>query len=485
MRKKLFCKLFLGYLFISSSLNAQEKTLDCEYNMREAVFYLTEGKLKDSQKAIDYLKPCVKAEFADAQLLMGRIYLESDNEKDLKKGFKLIQKAAKQNNSAAACDLAILYKYGTGCNLNLNKAIKWFKKADKLGSDKARYSLGYLYYKGLGSIEQDYAAAVKWFKKSDYPMAKYWLGVCYYQGYGVTQNLNKAQKLLNSEALKNDDKKENLEQTNSKEDEEATALINQSTITTESDKTADTSITIQEFSPEKLNGKWTGLLNQLDWSGSKIEQTTPVIIQFAYNPQAATTTYTFTINGKEVSGEAINEGTSIYFEDLYLNLNHLSFNSKIPDNIEYQFISSDFTLKKNQEKTYLTALTDSYINQWEESGAPISLVLTKNKTLTDSGEEISDEVLQALTLQESSFIKLYPNPFQSDLLIAYTLENDGFVSIEVSSIDGLQHYTVENGKQQKAGDHTYHFEGAKLKNGIYAISIVVNGLKRNKLIVKK
>ncbi len=474
MRKKLISKLFIGYLLINVSVNAQEKVVDCTYNMREAVFYLTEGELKDSLKAIEYLKPCVEDNFPDAQLLMGRLLLNSDKESDLKKGFHLIKKAAKQKNTAAACELGILYKYGKGCNLNFKKAKKWFKKAGNLGSDEATYSLGYMYYKGLGTINQDYTEAVKWFNKSNHPMAKYWLGICYYNGYGVSKNLQKSNEFLKNSIIEKEDNSENF-----KILEGQIQVLNNSTENNE-----EISI-IEDFAPEMLNGKWTGTLNQLDWSNSKIEQSLPIALQLEYNEIASEFNYTLTFNGVEYSESAMYDSNTLYFKSLHLNLNHLSFSNKIPNNLDYQILSSNFKLKYINENTYLTASIESFVNKWKEPGAPISLVLTKEKVLTENGKEISEETLQALAIQENSFIKLYPNPFINDLLIAYTLENEGYVNIEISSLDGTQYYIIEKGKQQKSGDYTYYFDGSKLKNGLYAISIFVNGVKYNKLIIKE
>ena len=135
------------------------------------MFYLKGSEFvpRDSLKAIAYLEPCVEAAYSDAQLLMGRLYLNSTNPDNYKKGFSLLKKAAKQDNEKAACDLGILYKYGKGCQMNFDKSRKWFQTAAELGSSKAAYSLGYLSYKGLGTIEQDYTEAVQWFQKSDYP----------------------------------------------------------------------------------------------------------------------------------------------------------------------------------------------------------------------------------------------------------------------------------------------------------------------------
>ncbi|WP_299110217.1 tetratricopeptide repeat protein, partial [uncultured Tenacibaculum sp.] len=142
-------------------------------------------------------------------------------------------------------------------------ARKWFKKAAKLGNDKAAYSLGYLYLKGFGNIEQDYNKAVKWFLKSEHPMAKYWLGVCYYNGYGVEKNIAKANTLL---------------ETNFTETE--TTISSSVSTDKDTENTPANELIVQEqqdevFAPEiteeTLLGKWKGKLLLLDWSKNHIK----------------------------------------------------------------------------------------------------------------------------------------------------------------------------------------------------------------------
>ena len=133
---------------------------------------------------------------SDAQLLQGQLYLGSHREHLYKTGFSLVYKAASQGNVAAAFELGVLYKYGKGCRLNFDKALEWFQKAAEGGSEKAAYSIGYLHYKGLGTVPQDYAMAVTWFQRSNHPRAKYWLAICYYYGYGVPQDRELALEML-------------------------------------------------------------------------------------------------------------------------------------------------------------------------------------------------------------------------------------------------------------------------------------------------
>jgi hypothetical protein len=112
-------------------------------------------------------------------------------------------------------------------------------------------------------------------------------------------------------------------------------------------------------------------------------------------------------------------------------------------------------------------------------------VLRKKETFANSNEELSDDVLQALAEQEENFIKLYPNPFQSDLVISYTLETPSFVEVKITDINGTKNSIVEKGKEQKAGKHSYFFNGNNLEKGIYIVTVITNNQKKTRIIVKK
>ncbi len=123
-----------------------------------------------------------KSPFRTVQDVEDYIYGGHLTRKKSKKAFTWTKSKANNGDAEAACMLGILYKDGIGTPLNFNKARGQFQIAHALGSEKAAYSLGYLYLKGLGNIDQDYDKAIEWFKKSNYPMAKHWLAKLYYFG---------------------------------------------------------------------------------------------------------------------------------------------------------------------------------------------------------------------------------------------------------------------------------------------------------------
>lgn len=470
------CTLFILYCFAIVTIQAQEHPLNCKYNFQEALFYLKGNAniAKDSLKAIEYLKPCVAVNNAKAQLLLGHLYTHDIDEEKVAQGFELIKKSAKQDNAIAAERLGFLYKYGVGCKLNYRKAKKWYQKAYELGNDKGAYSLGYFYLKGLGNTKQDYTKAVVWFEKSKSEMASYWLGFCYLNGYGVAKDIDKANKLLGTTfeaaqiigtTISESNLEANLETTNTLEDIEES--------------------TTETFTQTQLYGKWKGQLLKMDWSGKYIETTIALQLHFAYDTVAQQTTYTWELDSQKKIGTALQIDSSIYFDNLEVNLPHNTYHEKIPTTLDYQILSTDLEITTLENNTYLIGTLESHIADWDEDGTPIQFVLVKESATTENGVEISQEVLQALASQKDHFIQLYPNPFVSDLIIAYTLETASITHIQVSSFDGTQNYTVATAQTQEAGDYSYHFEGANLTKGIYLVNIFVDGTKKTKLIIKK
>ena len=472
---KQISKLFtVCCLVFITTIHAQEKP-NCGENFSNALLYLQGENYtkKDSLKAVKLLKPCIKLGDDNAELLMSRLYASQKNEKSYKKAFKLLKKSAKQENAIAMADLGIMYKYGRGCKLNFNKARKWFKKSAELGNDKANYSLGYLYLKGFGHIEQDYKKAVTYFKKSEYPMAKYWLGTCYYYGYGVQQNIQKANELLNTEfeTLIN----ETLETETSGNETE------NSIETTEIQTNVNDS---SQITNNAILGSWSGTLLQLDWSGKHIEQKIPVKFNFTEDV-LNNISYVIQLDKQEINGNVTKLENTLYFEELSLELPHTSFNKEIPNKLFYEILSSNLSTKSFGDKTYLTGDLENYIASWNEAGSPLRFVLTKNETFSNSDKELSEEALKELSEQEENFIKLYPNPFKGDLIISYTLQEATFVEVRVADINGTKNTVVEKGKQQEKGKHTYFFNGNNLEKGLYVVTVLTGNEKKTRIIVKK
>jgi len=466
--------LVVFWLFALTT-NAQEKT-NCNFNINRALLHLkgTEYFKKDRQKAINYLIPCLELKNSNAQLIMGRLLLEEENEESHRKGFKLIKEAAEQDNSIAATDLGILYKYGKGCRLNYNKARKWFVKAHQLGSDKAAYTLGYLYLKGFGNIKQNYSKAIEWFEKSDYPMAKYWLGICYSQGYGVQKNAAKANQLLTTHF-------ENPIDNNA-----MVFLENKTTVIPEKKTQLENeTVSVEDIKEQDLEGTWIGDLLLFDWSGNTIEQKIPLQIDFVFDTENEILKTTVTVENREQEVSFTKIENTLYFDDFNSVLPHVSYSKNIPKNLKHQILSTDLLLKNLNTEEYLTGAFETYVHKWKEKGVPMRFVLKRKETFTNSGDELTDEALKALSSQDNSFIKLYPNPFENDLIVSYTLEKPSRTKVIISNLDGLKNEIIKPSAKQSAGTYRYFFEGTSLSKGMYIVTVLVDNQRKTRIVLKK
>ncbi len=97
-----------------------------------------------------------------------------------------------------------MYSNGQGVPQDYAEAVKWYRKAAEQGATEAQNSLGFMYYKGRG-VPQDYAEAVKWFRKAagqGHSRAQSNLGLMYIQGIGVPQDYVQAYMWFNLAALR-------------------------------------------------------------------------------------------------------------------------------------------------------------------------------------------------------------------------------------------------------------------------------------------
>ena len=145
-------------------------------------------------------------------------------------GIERLLKQADEGNVQAQCALGNIFYNGEGVRRNYCEALRWFRKAAEQGYDKAQNILGTLYaigyeiripdyagalkryriserqkngnvevqfYYGSYNIKQDYAEALKWFRKAagqGCDNAQNNLGILYANGYGVEQDYAEALK---------------------------------------------------------------------------------------------------------------------------------------------------------------------------------------------------------------------------------------------------------------------------------------------------
>lgn len=502
MRKtkpKLFKSLFRLYvILVTYSLNAQEVKSECDKNIKLAHILLNGSNTisKNPEGAISLIEKCVEDGSIKAQYLLGMLYKKGIGVPvDHKMAYKYIEKAAQSGHPGAACELGILYKDGTGCKLDFNKAINWFVSAYELGNQKASYSLGYMHFKGLGSVGQNYAKAIEWFKKSEFPMAKHFLGICNYFGYGTSINKQKAlELLLTNETITNSEKLAHfLEENINTSISNHTKKNNDSAfkpILKKGSKISniDESNNLATLSKKDLIGDWKGKIIELDWSRSKILRNINTTLSFSKNKDLDELNYHIDIEGQTSENYGIFIEDSFYLNKLNISLPRIYLDDNIKSKLNYDLLSiSDINIKEIDHVYYLVANIESKVLDWNEPGPPMKLILKDTKVSTDNGKEIDEDFLNELAkIQDNSFITLYPNPFKTDLLVQYDLTEESLTSVEIFSFGGSFVKKIVDKKIQKSGNHLYHIDGTEFRQqGLYVVKVIVNDKVYTKLIVKE
>mmetsp|Transcript_60195 Transcript_60195/g.120758 ORF Transcript_60195/g.120758 Transcript_60195/m.120758 type:complete len:246 (-) Transcript_60195:222-959(-) len=110
--------------------------------------------------------------------------------KNVVEGIRLLHSAANQDDADAQFNLGTYYFTGELLKQDTAAALKWFKKAAKLGHDKSISNLGMMYSQGKG-VTQDFAEAARYYRRAAElgdAMAMSNLAGCYFNGRGLPQS---------------------------------------------------------------------------------------------------------------------------------------------------------------------------------------------------------------------------------------------------------------------------------------------------------
>ncbi len=85
--------------------------------------------------------------------------------KDDAEAIRWYQKSADQGYAEAEYSLGYIYYYGLGVTKDDSKAAAWYRKAAEQGDAHAQSALGYMYCYGKG-VQQNYGEAARWYRKA-------------------------------------------------------------------------------------------------------------------------------------------------------------------------------------------------------------------------------------------------------------------------------------------------------------------------------
>ena len=171
-------------------------------NVSEAMYYLGEIywlHLEDGEEAIEWFRKAASLGYSVACRHLGDFYKNGEYvDKDYSQALMWYKKAAELDDSDAKISLGDYYLNEWGNEKDVDKAIEWYEKA--YDSDKYK-KLIKIFSDGI-NISPDIKKAVgylekwaKWCEDTSYSGPIYALGYCYYIGYGVSMDKEKASDL--------------------------------------------------------------------------------------------------------------------------------------------------------------------------------------------------------------------------------------------------------------------------------------------------
>ena len=467
---------------------------DCEVKLHQSQRIMESDALfKDYDKIFRDLLPCAEEGNPKAQNYIGLMYEQGIGiPKDEARGLTYLERAAKSNNAVAQHNLGDLYREGRGCTLDMDKAIYWYQKSADNNNARAAYALGYMYMKGFG-VKQDYGQAVSWYKKSSYAMAKHWLEVCYYLGYGVPQNTEKALEYLYSNASPNSkaflenlkiDKRDivlsqadqAIEISNQGDKKIDPAVIATSRETINAEAVENNALTTKD-----ILGEWTGRFIEYDWSGTTPLRVLPIDITFTKNDLGDLQTK-IVFEGKTYENTGLFENNNLFLNGFNFNLPQLYSHSFENKPLDFDVLGMDLSPKIYNNTRYLLADVDSFIGLWREPGMPISLVLRPKTEVAITAAE--DAAMLAMASQKAEFIKVYPVPFGEQLYIAFELNDPADVKVTLTSVATANNVDVAT-TSLPAGMQSYTVNTASLPNGYYVIRVQENEKLHTRIVIKK
>ena len=174
-----------------------------------------QGLERNPELAVKYLTMAAEKGYLKSQIDLGLIYLDADSPvADIDKALEWITLTAKKGD--AFSQYVIGHYYNTGDYLPRDdvKAYHWLLESASNGCESAMFELGKIYKEKTNELlnhegvtdeqrreAKDYASlAIKWFEKAaelGEEAAFFYTGVCYFAGFGVEKNEEKALHYLN------------------------------------------------------------------------------------------------------------------------------------------------------------------------------------------------------------------------------------------------------------------------------------------------
>ncbi len=483
---------FLGVLiitlcFVHQSYAQDFTPLSCDEKADLIISYKNQlGDFPDEilDEMLDYISTCASRSSPKSFYAKGMILLEK---KSYRAAESAMQLAGYYKHGPAQIEHGMNYLHGK-YNLrrkNYGKASSSFRDAaqNNYKMDLVNYLTGYVNLKGLNSSRQfqenhDYPQAKYFFEHSNHPMAKHWLAVMYYYGYGVEKDEQKALQMLSENDIFNSRfMLEHLPTQNNdwipiSAEERATCVSPPSSYTVH---------------PANVNKTFTGNFIEFDWFGLGVKRLLPATLTLDVSSVSGDDpfTYDFTIEGQTISGTGIVRVNNwLYFDDLTFTLPRLHQDHPEKSNVTYKINQLNVGEKTIDGIPSLVfrSVDVELLELKEHIKAPIRLILHEEGTTQATSSRAATPASPIVV--DKNFATISPNPIGDQFNITYTLHQTADIQVSVYDFYGQQKMRVPSQKNTSNGEQVITINSAALPSGTYIIQMTIDGQPYSKTVVK-
>lgn len=313
-------------------------------------------------------------------------------------------------------------------------------------------------------------------------MAKHWLAQCHYYGYGLRVNRQKGLELLRANPIGNSEvllaQWEYEMHSQEVISQNAPSRLNTSVLRMAANPEGITQVN-SDILPHDVLGRWLGEWQIMDWSGQKVMRTIPMEIRISETVNRMLDA-TIVLDGNEFDGSIIQNKNELIFPNMSVTLRKKYTDHPDELTLDYRMTSLTFKASGTDREGYITGELETYIENWSEPGPPGRLLLQREAAV------LNRDIPDAPVEQDEHFIKVYPNPFEEDLLLHYTLEQDSDVSVRLLDYYHPSKILRVEKRKQKKGERMISFDGLNaLKSGLYIIYMTVGEENHTRIVIKK
>ncbi|WP_103070346.1 T9SS type A sorting domain-containing protein [Aquimarina sediminis] len=365
-------------------------------------------------------------------------------------------------------------------------------------TDIAHYILGYLNLKNLVTNE-DFTnttlinKAKTHFESSTHPMAKHWLAIMHYFGYGMPVNKAKALQMLSENTILNS--KTLKQQLQGQNNDWIPISAEERLASLEGYNTNYTQMTLIGSGKTTFHGHYI----EYDWAAKGVKRYIPVTLSIAIRQDHGDykdVRLEFTMNG-----ETRIKDNRLYtpLREYYINfgqflplriplLQNLLQDHPTKNTLTYSIQRLNFkeaTIDGKQALIVKPTRSTEIVEFNEKVHTPIRMVLypeTAARTATIAATAPETTTSKPLG---KDFAVISPNPIGNQFNITYTLDQPAEVQVVVYDFFGQQKISVPTQKYTVGGSQTITVDSAELPSGTYVIQMTINGMSYSKTVVKQ